>query len=198
MSIFNKRKSNSCLITQVSKQHSLWRAAVLTTICSEHSLDELVDEVFSVAPSTAILVGVSLGSESLLGWVELEGPEEVVGLLEVGSNSWDFVNEIFNAGDTMLAEYLLNDAVIGERDSGSLDLSVASLVDELSDDTLWRVSISDVGLNSSDHVHGGLVKSDEDTVVELSQSEELENLFAGRVQLVDTKISNVSFNIYIK
>ena len=46
------------------------------------------------------------------------------------------MNEIFNAGDTMLAEYLLNDAVIGERDSGSLDLSVASLVDELSDDTL--------------------------------------------------------------
>lgn len=108
------------------------------------------------------------------------------------------MDEIFNAGDTVLSENCLYGAVIGEGDSGSLDLSVASLVDELSDDALRGVSVGDVGFNSSDHVDGGLVKSDEDTVVELSQSEELENLFASRVQLVDTKISNMSFIIYIK
>lgn len=35
--------------------------------CSEHSLDELVDKFFSVAPDTTVLVWVSLGSEALFG-----------------------------------------------------------------------------------------------------------------------------------
>ena len=60
------------------------------------------------------------------------------------------------------------------------------------------VAVGDVGLYSSDHVHGGLVESHEDTVVELSESQKLEDLFAGRVQLVDTKFTKVlSFIIYI-
>jgi hypothetical protein len=48
------------------------------------------------------------------------------------------------------------------------------------------ISISDVGLNSSDHVDGGLVESNEGSIVQLSQSEELENFFACGVKLVDT------------
>lgn len=41
--------------------------AVFLPRCSEHSLDELVDELLSVSPSTTVLVGVSLGSETLMG-----------------------------------------------------------------------------------------------------------------------------------
>jgi hypothetical protein len=96
------------------------------------------------------------------------------------------VDEVLNAGEADLAEGSLNDGVVGERNSLAVDLTVASLVDELSDQALGGVAVGDVGLNSSDHVHGGLVKSDEDTVVELSQSEELEDLFASGVKLVDT------------
>lgn len=99
------------------------------------------------------------------------------------------MDEIFNAGNALLSEGSFNDAVVGQGDSGAVDLTVASLVDELLDGGLGWVAVSDVGLNSSDHVDGSLVKSDEDTVVELSQSEELENLFAGGVQLVDTKLT---------
>lgn len=64
--------------------------------CSEHSLDELVDEVLSVAPDTAVLVGVSLISEALLGRAQLEGPQEVVGLLEVGADGGDLVDKVLN------------------------------------------------------------------------------------------------------
>lgn len=48
------------------------------------------------------------------------------------------------------------------------------------------VAIGNIRLNSSDHVNGGLVESHECSVVELSQSEELENFLAGGVKLVDT------------
>jgi hypothetical protein len=153
---------------------------------SEHSLDKLVDELLSVAPGTTVLVGVSLGGEALLGRAKLEGPEEVVGFLEVGTDGGDLVDEVLNAGEADLAEGSLNDGVISKGNSLAVDLAVASLVDKLSDQTLRGVAVGDVGLNSSDHVHGGLVKSDEHTVVELSQSEELEDLSAGGVKLVDT------------
>ena len=44
---------------------------------------------------------------------ELEGPQEVVGFLEVGTASVDFVDQILNADDAVLAESLLDDLVVG-------------------------------------------------------------------------------------
>lgn len=129
---------------------------------------------------------MSLLGEALLGRAELEGPEEVVGLLEVGTDGGDLVDEVLNGSNTVLGELALNDGVVGQGDAGAANLTVASLVDELSNDALGRVAVSNVGLNSSDHVHGGLVESHEHTVVELSQSEELEDFLAGGVKLVDT------------
>jgi hypothetical protein len=52
---------------------------------------------------------------------------------------------------------------------------------------LGGVAVGHVRLNSSDHVDGGLVKLDEDSVVELSESEKSEDLLALGVELVDTK-----------
>jgi hypothetical protein len=156
-------------------------------ISSEHSLDELVDEILSVAPDTTVLVGVSLGGKALLGRAELEGPEEVVGLLEFATNGDNLVDEVLYASEADLAESSLNNGVVSQRNSLAVDLAVASLVDKLSDQTLRRVAIGNVGLNSSDHVPGSLVESNEHSVVELSQSEELQDFSAGRVKLVDTK-----------
>ena len=50
------------------------------------------------------------------------------------------------------------------------------------------VAISDEWLNNFDHVPCGLVKLDENTVVELSQSKELQNLLWLWCELVDTKL----------
>lgn len=86
----------------------------------------------------------------------------------------------------MLSELTLNNGVVGQGDAGAANLTVASLVDELSNQTLRGVAVSNVGLDSSDHVHGGLVESHEHSVVELSQSEELQDFLAGGVKLVDT------------
>lgn len=154
---------------------------------SKHSLNQFVDLVLSVAPDATIVVRMSLLSEALLGRVELEGPEEVVDLLEVGSNGGDFVDKILNAGNTvLLSKDVLNDGVVSQGDSRAVDLSEASLVNELGNGSLRGVAIGDVGLDSSEHVDGGLVKLHEHTVVQLSKSQQLHDLLALGVKLVDT------------
>lgn len=49
------------------------------------------------------------------------------------SNSVNFVDEIFNTLDSILAKRLFNNIVIGDGDSSLVNLSVSSLVDEFSD-----------------------------------------------------------------
>ena len=43
---------------------------------------------------------------------ELEGPDEVVGLLEVGYAGVDLVDQILNTDDSVLSEVLLDDCVV--------------------------------------------------------------------------------------
>ena len=139
------------------------------TTSSEHSLDQFVDLVLSVSPNAVFLIRMSLLGEALSWGVELEWPEEVVSFLEVRSKSGNLMNKIFNAcKSVLLSELLLNDGVISKRDSGSIDFAVTSLVDELSNSSLRRITIGDVRLYSSEHVNSGLVQSDEHSVVQLS------------------------------
>ena len=83
------------------------------------------------------------------------------------------MNQIFNTGNSVLTELLGNNGVISEWDSASINLTVSSLVDEVGDDSSGWETISDEWLDHSEHVPSGLVKFDENTVVELSQSKEL-------------------------
>ncbi len=48
------------------------------------------------------------------GRVELEGPEEVGGVLEVGPHREDLMDEILHADDVELAQALLDDVVGGD------------------------------------------------------------------------------------
>lgn len=126
------------------------------------------------------------GAETTGGVGELEGPEEVGGLLEVGANSVDLVDEILSADDAVLAEVLLNDGVVGKSSALLVDLSVSTLVDELLDGLQVGVTVGDPRLNNLEHLSGGLGDLDEDTVVDLEETEELEDLAGLGGNLVDT------------
>jgi len=63
-----------------------------------------------------------------------------------------------------------------ESDSGFVDLTVSSFVNEITNSLEVWVSPCDVWFDDSDHVNGGLVDLDEDGIVNLSQSEKLEDL----------------------
>jgi hypothetical protein len=141
---------------------------------------------FAGSPCATVGEGVALLLKTTDGGGELEGPEEVVGFLEVGSDAPDLVNEVLNAGDTEFAEHAVNDFVVIEGNAGTVNLTVATSVDKLADGGTGRVAVSDKGLNVTNHVHGGLVDADENTVVELAETEKLGNLLLLGGELVDT------------
>ncbi len=92
------------------------------------------------------------------GGVELEGPQEVGGILEVGADGEDLVNQIFDANDVVLAQLLFDDVVGGDGGTTGIKLGKSALVDQLADTLqvgctpgdvrLWKEKIK---LESCDH-----------------------------------------------
>jgi len=126
------------------------------------------------------------GAEATVGVAKLEGPQEVGGLLEVGADGVDLVDEIFHADDAVLAEVLLDDGVVSQGNALLVDLAVTALVDELLDALEVGIAVSNPGLDDLDHLSGSLGDTDEDTVVDLEETEELEDLAGLGGDLVDT------------
>lgn len=152
-----------------------------------HLADETVDGILTVAKVTTLDEVLELaGTEATSGVGELEGPQEVGDLLEVGADRVDLVDEILNADDTVLAEVLLNDGVVGKSDALLVDLAVSTLVDELLDGLEVGVTVGDPGLDNLEHLGDGLGDLDEDAVVDLEETEELEDLAGLGGNLVDT------------
>ena len=152
-----------------------------------HLADESVDVLLTVTSVTTLDEVLDLaGVEATVGVGELEGPEEVVGLLEVGANGVDLVDQVFHADNAVLAEVLLNDLVVGKSNALLVDLSVATLVDELTDGLEVGVTVGDEGVDNGQHLLGGLGETDEDTVVDLEQTEKLQDLTGLGSDFVDT------------
>jgi hypothetical protein len=83
-----------------------------------HLLDEAVDMVFTVTKITSFNKVLELALAETSSWVgELEWPEEVIDLLEVGANGVDLVNNVFNANNAILSKRFLNDGVVSERNT---------------------------------------------------------------------------------
>ena len=158
-----------------------------------HLLDESVDEVLAVAKVTTLDEVLELaGTEATGRRGQLEGPEEVGGLLEVGADGVDLVDEVLDADDAVLAEVLLDQLVVGDGQALLVDLAVAALVDELTDGLEVGVTVGDERLDDLEHLGGGLGNPDEDAIVDLEQTEELEGLALLGVNLVDTGVKLVS------
>jgi hypothetical protein len=144
--------------------------------------------VLSVTPVTAtsLVETVSLGNETASRRGQLEGPQESVDLLEVRADSEDLVDDVLSSVDTKVSEILRDEGVVSQGDSGSVDLQVTSLVNQLADSSQRRMSECDIRSNSSEHLRDGTVDLQEDAVVELLESEELQDLSRLWGHLVDT------------
>ena len=152
-----------------------------------HLSDESIDVVLPVTQITTLDKMSELScTETTSGVGQLEGPEEVAGLLEVGTNSEDLVDQILHADDTVLAQVILNDLVVTEGNTLLVDLAVSTLVDKLTDGLEVGVAVGDVGVDDGEHFLCGLGQLDEDTVVDLEKTEELEDLAGLGCDLVDT------------
>lgn len=152
-----------------------------------HIFEEEVKLIFTVAKVATLNVVSNLLSPATTWVVQLEVPQEVVGVLKVGSNGDDLVNEILNTDDaTTLAKLPLDDRVVSQGSSLSVDLAETSFVDEVAHVLKGRVAPGDVRLGNSEHVDGSLVQLDEHTVVDLAQTEKLKHLSRLRWHTVDT------------
>ena len=78
--------------------------------------------------------------------VQLERPQKVGSVLEVGPNSEDLVDQVFNTDDVELAQLLLDEVVGGDGGAASIDLGEAALVDQLADTLQVGGTPSNVGL----------------------------------------------------
>ena len=153
-----------------------------------HLPDQSVDVLLTVTQVTTLDEVLELPLvEAAIGAAELEGPEEVGSLLEVGADGVDLVDEILDTDNAVLAQALLNDGVVGQRDALLVDLAIATLVDELLDTLQVGVTVGDPRLDDLDHLRGGLGDTDKDTVVDLKETEELKDLAGLGRDLVDTR-----------
>jgi len=116
---------------------------------------------------------VGLLSPSAGRIVQLEGPQEVGGLLEMRSDGEDFVDEIFCANNVEFTKGLLYESIVVQWNSTSLDLSVSTLVYQIPDRLQIGITPGDVRISQTQHVQGGLVEFDEDSVVDLTETEQL-------------------------
>nr|GMD29062.1 Rpl7bp [Ipomoea batatas]GMD89310.1 Rpl7bp [Ipomoea batatas] len=105
---------------------------------SVHPPDELIDEILAIACITTFNIMVPLLLQSTQRCLELEWPQEVVCLLEVGSNSQYLVDEIFNTDNSMLPQSLeVHETKFpkwpAQGNSLLVQFPITSLVDQLSD-----------------------------------------------------------------
>lgn len=136
-------------------------------------------------------------SETTVRVRQVEWPQEVVNLLEVRANGVDLVDQVLNRDNTVLTQSLLDDLVVRQSDSLGVDLTVTSLVDQLSDGSKVRVTVGDVWLSQSKQLGGSLGDLDENTRVDLSQTEQLQDLSWLRWDLRDTLDSDDEHQLWL-
>ena len=87
-----------------------------------HLTEKSVDLVLTVAKVTTLNKVGSLLAPAAGRGVQLEGPEEVTGILEVGSDSENLMNKVLNANNVELAQLRLDEVVGGDRGATTVNL----------------------------------------------------------------------------
>jgi len=128
---------------------------------------------------------------------ELEWPQEVCDSLEVWSDSDQLVNDILDGDDAEFAKVCLDDGVVSERDSLTVDLAVTSLVDELTNGLEVWLSVGNVWLDEGQHLGCSLGELDKDTVVNLQETQQLHDLSWLWWDLVDTLDSDDEGDLWL-
>ena len=152
-----------------------------------HGLNQVVDKVFTVTSVTTFNEVEELTFlPHVVGVGKLEGPEEVGSFLEVRTNGGNFVNEIFNTNNVVLAKRLFNDSIVRDGDTLLVDLGISMLVDQTTDGLQVRITVGNIRLDQLEHFRGSLVETDKDTIVDLQKTEQLKNLTGFGSNVVDT------------
>lgn len=135
----------------------------------------MVDEFFTVTERTTLdkVLEFSVNTPTTVWIRQFEWPQEVVSLFEVWTNRVDFVNQVFNRLDTVFTQVSFNESVVTQSNSLLVDLTETSLVDQFSNGSQRWVTVSNVWFNQLQQFSGSLSDFDENTSVDLQQSQQL-------------------------
>ena len=100
---------------------------------SNHPLNKVVDEVFSISPVSSSLERMSFFRKSSSRAPKFEWPQEIVGFLEVSTNGVNFLNQILNRQNSMFTKSSFNQLVVGQGNSLFIYFAIPSLIDEFLD-----------------------------------------------------------------
>lgn len=152
-----------------------------------HATDEAVDVRLTVTVFTSLDVVVELPLlEATSRARELERPQEHVSSLEVRTHGSNLVDKVFHRDNAILAQTLLDDGVVLDRDTLLVNLGETTLVDELADRLEVRLTPRHVWRDKLKHLLGGSSKLHKHTVVDLAETQELHNLAGLRGNVADT------------
>ena len=153
-----------------------------------HLLDQRIDLVLPIPQITTLDKMLELPRpEATRGIRQLERPQEVARLLEVGPHNHNFMHQILHTDDAEFAQVLLDDLVISEGNPLLVHLPVSSLVDKVADGFYARVPIGNVRFDDFEHFGSSFGEFDEDAVVDLEETEELHYFTGFRGHFVDTE-----------
>jgi hypothetical protein len=136
-----------------------------------HAVQQFVDLVLAVAVVTALHKVIGLLVEAATRVAQLERPQEVGDLLEVGSNRPDLsevqivtcewkkaslipnlMDHVFNANDVVFAQVAFHNIVVGEWLALPVLLHVSTLVDQLTDALLAGIAPCNEGVSNAQHL----------------------------------------------
>merc|ERR1712029_1270180 len=115
----------------------------------DHLLQQFVYLVLTAAEVTTFDEVVDLLPPPASRGVQLEGPQEVGCVLEVGADREDLMDEMLHADNAKLAKSSLNQVVGGDGSAVAIDLDETALVHQLAYRLEVGRSPGDVGLFSS-------------------------------------------------
>jgi len=153
-------------------------------------LNEAVNLVLAISGISSFLEVNSLLLITAPWRVKLEWPQKFVGVLEILSNSVDLVDEIFNTHNSLVVKSLLNERIVGDGNSLASDLQESTFVNEMLDSLQIWGSVSNVRFNQLQHLADGSVQSNKNSIVDLSQTKQLQNLSSLGVNSIDTSNTN--------
>lgn len=96
-----------------------------------HRADQIVDMLFTVPMVSALYKVYGLLTESAVRRTQLERPQEVRRFLEVFTDCVNFMDQVFDTDDSVLAQHLFNDRVVCDGDTLFVHFAIATLVNQL-------------------------------------------------------------------
>ena len=108
------------------------------------------------------------------------------------------MDNILNTNQTVLTKAGSDDVIGAQRDTLTTDFTRTTLVDEFSNRLQIWVSVSDEWLHKTQHLDGGGVDTDENTIVNLTKSQKAQYFLDLWRNTNNTSHSNYKHNFFLR